>query len=238
VSIKRFNGAEDFWIRAIIYGAPGVGKTTLAATAPKPFFWMCDPQGGLSIATSGHPYWEIKEQQEHIQAWTWMTSHMDEWETLIIDTLTHFQDLGMDLIQPPGVLTLDRRDWGKSGRQMRNTLKSLLKFEKHIVFLCDERLRDNEITRLKVVVPDLPPAQLRFVNRNARIVGRLAVEPKLEKNVRVLERRLQLYNDGRVWGKDTSGKLPPSVVDEQLNLTWLFDVARGRIQLNQGESEQ
>lgn len=222
---RRLEGGQVFNIRALLYGHPGVGKTTLAASAPRPFFMIADPQGGLSIADSGHLWWEIGDLDDFRKAWGWMVNHLDEYDTIVIDSVTHLADIGRDELIHPTALELDRRLWGKSGRQMRGFFFALMRFPKDIIFICDERPRDDPLTRLTITTPDLSPAQARLLNRICRLVARLVIEPVLVDNKRTLERRLLIHSDGRFWGKDSSGRLPGVII--RPNLTDVFAMMRG-----------
>jgi hypothetical protein len=222
---RRLEGGQVFNIRTLLYGHPGVGKTTLAASAPGPLFLIADPQGGLSIANSGHLWWEIENLDSFREAWGWMVNHLDEFDTIVVDSVTHLADIGRDELVHPTTLELDRRLWGKSGRQMRGFFFGLMRFPKDIIFICDERPRDDPLTRLVVTTPDLSPAQARLLNRMCRLVARLIITPILVDDVRVLERRLLIHSDGTFWAKDSSGRLPGVI--RTPNLTDVFAKMRG-----------
>ena len=221
----RLKGGQVFNIRTLLYGYPGVGKTTLAASAPRPIFLMADPEGALSIADSGHLWWKIGDLSDFRKAWAWMVEHLGEYDTIVIDSVTHLADIGRDELIHSTALELDRRLWGKSGRQMRGFFFGLMRFPKDLIFICDERPREDPISRLAVTTPDLSPAQARLLNRICRLVVRLVIAPTLVDNKKVLERRLLIHSDGTFWAKDSSGKLPGAITAP--NLTSIFTMMRG-----------
>lgn len=221
----RLEGGQVFNIRALLYGHPGVGKTTLAASASRPIFLMADPEGGLPIANSGHLWWKIGDLNDFRKAWTWMADHLSEFDTIVIDSVTHLADIGRDELVHPTTLELDRRLWGKSGRQMRVFFFGLMRFPKDLIFICDERPREDPLSRLAVTTPDLSPAQARLLNRICRLVMRLVIKPTLVDSKKVLERRLLIHSDGTFWAKDSSGKLPAVIAEP--NLTSVFAMMRG-----------
>ena len=220
---------QEIWhIQAVIYGAPGVGKTRLAATAPNPIFVECDPAGALSLRDQDIPFFQINTMEDFRLAWGWLALHMDDFETIVVDGVSRLQQIGLNEIVPPSRLDLERKVYGRSTRQMQATFEGLTTFPHHIVFTCDERLRDDEITHLKVVVPGLTPVARNILNRNCRLMGRLFAEVYMEDGVRKVRSVLQTNNDGQLWAKDTSGTLPPLIY--RPNLTDIFNTMMGKEQ--------
>ena len=182
----------------------------MAATAPRPFFMSCDPEGTLSIANSGHLWWDIRNISTMRECWEWMATHLDEFDTIVVDTLTNLQIIGLDEIIEPKVLALNKNIWGQSFRQMRSVIAGLCAFPHHnVIFVCTDKLRDDEVTHLKVLLPDVPPSQFKLLNINARLICHLGVHRQKDENTgeMVPNRWLQTNNDGRIQCKDSSGKL-------------------------------
>lgn len=234
---KRLDGQQDFHPKLVLYGSPGAGKTMLAATAPRPFFMSCDPEGLIGISDSGHLWWDIKDIDDMRACWTWLAANPTEYDTIVVDTLTNLQILGMDEIVEPEILTLGKNIWGKSFRQMRSVIVGLCAFTHHnVVFVCTDKLRDDEITSLKILQPDVPPSQFKLLNLNCRLMMHLGVYRQQDPETKetVPHRWLQTYNDGRKVCKDTSGRLPQMIFVEHPDragevdlMTWIIDTLRG-----------
>jgi len=212
-------------IPLLIYGGPGVGKTRLSATAPSPFILECDPAGALSLQDQECMMWDIQSMAEFREAWNWMGAHMDQFTTIVVDGFTRLQGLGLDELIPATSLEVDRKYWGRSSRQLRSIIEGLMKFNKDVVFVCGERLRDNEINHLKTIVPDLTPSVAALLNYNCRVVGHLSITQVAEGKVAQPVPVLQVHNDGRLWAKDSSGKLGRTILSP--NLTAIFSQIRG-----------
>ena len=223
-SPKRLTGKEFFHIRSVLYGPTGVGKTTLAATAPRPFFWMVDPEGWLAIASSGHLWWEVSDLDCMRRAWGWAAANMDQYDTLVVDTLTHLQNIGLDEIIDPSSTVLERKIYAQSTRQIRSVIMGLMTFPKDVIFLCNAREREGSTPSLKVTMPALTPSVCNILMDVVRLVGHLTVARTLEKGRPVFTRTLQVAMDGRIFAKDTSGILPYQIVDP--NLTEIFGFMR------------
>lgn len=210
---RRLDGQKDFYPKITLYGSPGSGRTTLSATAPRPFFMNCDPEGLIGISNSGHLWWDIKNIGDMRQCWNWLVNNHTEYDTIVVDTLTNLQILGMDEIVEPAEFVLGKNIWGQSFRQMRSVILGLCAFVNHnVVFICTDRMRDDEITSLKTLVPDVPPSQFKLLNINTRLIAHLGIyRQKDEDGQMVSNRWLQTYNDGRKICKDTSGRLPQMI---------------------------
>lgn len=210
------DGSRSYRVWGVIYGTPGIGKTTLSATTDGPLFLEFDPDGTMSIANSGHMFWDVDSFAEWQKAEKWMKSHKDKFNTIIFDTITHFQNIAGDELAPRTQLEVDRRYWGKSFRQLRKIFEDLRDFPHDIIFNCDEKFREIKSTGKSVLVPALSPAPLSYLSRLCRLTGRLYVEKVGKGEGARLERRLQVCNDGRAWGKDSSGRLPQYIANPNL----------------------
>ena len=73
--------------RLLIYGSPGVGKSTLANTAKKPIF--LDVEDGISQIDT-HKTNQIKSIKDLSDAITWLINNTGEYSTVVIDTIDAF----------------------------------------------------------------------------------------------------------------------------------------------------
>lgn len=80
--------------RILVYGEPGVGKTSLAAGAPRPIF-LCSEDGTD----------ELNVTRLRISSWQELLDTLDElettahpYETIVLDTLDHFESLLVQFI--------------------------------------------------------------------------------------------------------------------------------------------
>ncbi len=86
--------ANQFGVKAIIYGAPGSGKTPLINTAPRPLLLACEP-GLLSMRNStvltyqGYTVTEIDE----FFKWFFNSEETKNFDTLAIDSISQMADI-------------------------------------------------------------------------------------------------------------------------------------------------
>lgn len=97
--------------RLLIYGTSGVGKSTLAAHAPKPIFF--DPTSGtaeLDVVRYDEAEWTFSKLFEAIEE----VAKSKEFETLVIDELGAFEQLAWNEVCKAGKKAhILEFDWGK-----------------------------------------------------------------------------------------------------------------------------
>lgn len=145
---------------AIIYGAPGTGKTTLSATAPSPVL-ILDCDQGLLALQDPHPdlvkQLGLKLDQlytEPIRSLSDITAQIkrirDEcatqpgwWGTVVLDNLTELQRILLaDLLHRSDRSVAQRQDWGVILTQVQTIVRMIRNLPCNSVFLCHEKQDD------------------------------------------------------------------------------------------------
>lgn len=138
-------------LKGLIYGQPGLGKTTFSLSAPNPV--LLDFDNGVHRVNPSH-------QKDTLQITSWQDC-LDElsagtfspYQTIIIDTAGKMLDyLGVYLIsknpklgRANGALTL--QGYGERKGEFTNFIKTLSTMGKHIVFIAHEKEeKDGEST--------------------------------------------------------------------------------------------
>lgn len=169
---------------ALFYGESGTGKTTVAASFPKPLLVLdLREKGTETIAKyEGIDVLSIEDWKEFEEAF-WMLDSESKYETVVLDQISALQSLGMDKIRidngmEPGD-TFSKRDWGTLSGMMQTWLlnyRNLWSKEKHIVFLAhqrtfggDDEAGDNQIT--PTIGARLSPSVESFVNGAVSTIG-------------------------------------------------------------------
>ena len=106
------------YIKCLIYGDSGAGKSFLAATSPKPLILLTEPNGQASIMHSNpnadlihinsvQTLWEVlRDIRDNPKNWT-------KYNSLVIDSLSEVQRLFKDELTGHGRNTMKLQDWGK-----------------------------------------------------------------------------------------------------------------------------
>jgi hypothetical protein len=154
VGIKR--------LKVLLYGVSGTGKTTMAATFPKPLF--LDLENGLRstlrvgsvLRYPADPDKSVKKYEQVVDFFNKVaTVKNPQFETIVIDSLNELQKLLADYLvakhtkvkrQYGDQLTL--ADYGKTNRDFSKVVRSFLNLPYHIVFTAASTSRspgDDEV---------------------------------------------------------------------------------------------
>lgn len=180
----------------VFYGRSATGKTTLAATFPAPILYLdIRDRGTDSIsdamergAVSGR---ELESFKEFEDMYWWIKKHPNEFETVVVDTVTQLQQLLLKEIavekgkDPESVGdwgTLSRRDWGEVSGVMKEWLtnyRDLTDLGINVAFLAQDRVfnTDDEDTNPNddMIVPEVGPAMIKSIaqslNASCHFIG-------------------------------------------------------------------
>lgn len=151
--MKLFNSldpAEKPSILMVVYGEGGVGKTTFAATAPRPIIADCE-NGSKYFGLRG-----IEAQVALIEGWDDMQEFLevaltDQYDTVIIDPIGELMEklirymiskADSKLVQKDGNPTM--AGWGWLKQTMRSFLKVMRDSGKNIVIVAHVQEKDDE----------------------------------------------------------------------------------------------
>jgi hypothetical protein len=148
MQIKYTNSIKlNYGVKACLFGASGVGKTRLLATAPEPVVLSAE-SGLLSLRKEKVPYIEIGTYKQLTEAYQWATqsSEARRYHTFALDSLSEVAEtvLGEELKKTPD----PRKAYGETQQQMYRLIRNFRDIpEKHIVMVAKEMLVDVGTTK-------------------------------------------------------------------------------------------
>lgn len=170
---KPFQLETNNPIRVLIYGQPGIGKTTLALSAPQPL--LLDFDRGVHRINPSH-------QLDTVQIESWqdvldvLKEDLSAYKTLVIDTAGKMLDyMGAYLIsrnpklgKANGVLTL--QGYGERKGEFLAFLKHINMLNKHIIFVAhDKEEKGNDDN--KIIRPEIGGSSGADLIRDLDLVG-------------------------------------------------------------------
>lgn len=214
LSIGTVKDTERF-IKLLIYGAPGVGKTTFVADAPNPIYLDFE---NSTEALRGGPHEGLPTisdpkqlgNSESVLAFL-RSSKVDAYDTIIIDTISSMYEVFLmawmtdQARQKPKV---DRhiayqQDFRKITNVLREIFYTLQQMEKHVVLIGHEKhLVDQETNRVLEIRPALPPSAEQSVERLINEV--YYMEKKANIPPKPATRFLHVDSQGKILAKNRS----------------------------------
>lgn len=152
----------DYYLKALIIGENGVGKTPFAAQWPKPLFALCE-NGHMSLAQSGTAYADIKSSADmeavlrHARVESMKPIASRSVQTLVIDTVDSYQKiLIQERLKETGQQGLSGwADWGWLEGKMGSLTEAIKRLPMNVVVLMHTRDvheqvgdKDDEVTRI------------------------------------------------------------------------------------------
>lgn len=208
--------AHDRKPKILIYGAPGVGKTILAAQAPKPCLLLDFDQGANyvtnAISTRGL---DIAADVTVEELWALATkvSAADgfKYKSIVIDSLTELQNIHRAALLEER-LSPTRQDYQINTEFMRRVVRLFQSSDLTIVYTClEDEYDDLEGVRYR---PSLTPALQRSVEAAVPIITYLAMRTVEGENGGTdVERIAVNIQTERFKAKDRTGLLPAKVRD-------------------------
>lgn len=170
--IKKKNEIElPKIILGCIVGVPGIGKTTLALSAPKPL--LLDTDNGIHRVQSEYrsDVVQVKSYQDILDV---LEEDLSDYETIVIDTLgelvnfmlKYFADKDKSLITRGG--TYNIKIWGLVKTEFENLKLKLQLLNKNLIFVShakEDKDGENKVYRMNVAgsTPDILNGVLDFL---------------------------------------------------------------------------
>lgn len=151
LKVKRTGAAEyGQYIKALICGNPGAGKTLISSTFPDPLY--ASAEGGLmSLAQRNIPYVDVKDSTDllAVKAMCEQPEHVRreilgfDVNTVVIDTIDEIQKILIrERLKETKKDSMELRDWGWLGEQMQVIISGFRNLDMNVVMTC--HLRESQ----------------------------------------------------------------------------------------------
>lgn len=245
IQTKRTGSTEyGRWMKVLLCGEPGSGKTLLSSTFPNPYY--ANAEGGLmSVADRRIPYAEIRTIEDLFELKGHLELPADVREaslgvpvdTIVIDTIDEIQRILIrERLAAEKISSLRISDFGWLGEQMQAILRSFRNLDMNVVFTCHVRdTKDDESGRMiykpalqGAISGDIPG----YVDLSLFLTSKTQTVIQDNEAKQVPYRYLQTYPDSQhPWIKDRSGKLPETIeVDFTTDYSRIHQTIFGNIQ--------
>lgn len=234
---------EDLKIKMLVYGAAGVGKTTLGASAmdderTAPVLFINVEGGMLSVVDKSPDAWDLNTYAELDDIFWFLAKGEHSYKTVVIDSLSELQMLNLDHIMKQqlqktpkagsksreDVFDVWLEDYGKSTQQMRSIIRRFRDLPMHVIFTCLESMTMDDHT-IKAVHPALTPKLRGAVMGYMDIVGYLYTK-QLEEDGKKTVRQMLVQPHDKWEAKDRGGKL--GMVVQEPTMPMIMEAVTGK----------
>jgi len=173
-------------IKALIYGQAGMGKTTLALSAPKPL--LLDFDNGVNRVNFEHQKdtVQIKSFQEALDV---LNEDLSDYESIIVDTIGKMMDFIITKVC--GTSNPRIQDWGRINQEFTNFVRIASSLNKNIIFIAHRDLRKEG--EENVFVPAVREKTYSAIVTELDLLGYM----DMNKNVRQITFNPTNKNDGK-----------------------------------------
>lgn len=175
----------------VVFGAEGVGKTTLASFAPNALF--IDVEGGRSsiLKTKNKPKILAADNVKDLgEIFIYLKANPDKFDSVIIDTITEVEKwFLMDIVESraaedpgkdPNFIT--QNDYGRGSTRMRKMIRKFRSLDMITIFLAHER-EDKDDRGIIKRGPAVMPSVMKDINAFCDFIFNMGVD---EEGVRML----------------------------------------------------
>jgi len=163
------------------YGRNGSGKTRLGASFPNALIIDINEEGSRSAVGTGSEVRECRSFDEVVHGYWYLKAGNHDYEAVVVDTTTALHQASLrkvlgeaedrDPTREPS--TPDKRTHGRAGSLTSGLILDFRNLQMHVVFLCQERVIDDEDTDEPAFhTADLPASVRGVLLGSVGIIGR------------------------------------------------------------------
>lgn len=203
IQLKNTADVSANGVKLLVYGHAGSGKTTLAATMPRPI--VISAEGGLlSIQGAGLPYIEVNSMESLREAFDYVSGeHGADFDSVVLDSISEIGEVV--LIHEKAVNKDGRAAYGEMAVQMTSIIRAFRDLPgKHVLMTAKVEKAQDETGKI-LYSPSMPGAK---VGQALPYFFDEVLALRVEKDAEgVAQRALMCDTDGIWLAKDRSGKL-------------------------------
>jgi phage nucleotide-binding protein len=158
------------FVKAVVYGETGTGKTSSALTLPpEKTLIIANEKGLLPLAGKDFTVWEIDSWEDLLQCYQELLKpeNKEKYKIVFIDSLTELNELCKEFIVKKERIAkkidigklydelMTQQDYQLLDSKMRKMIRSFRDLEYHIVFTASEATEKDELTGMIVSIPGI-----------------------------------------------------------------------------------
>jgi len=222
----KIAGASEYgrYMKVLVCGDPGSGKTLLSSTFPNPYF--ASAEGGMMSVASRHvPYMDVRSSDSLLELGKVLKQKPEVREqilgvpvdTIVIDTIDEVQKIFMkERNKTQKNDSFSVKDYGWLNENLQALVRGFRNLDMNVIFTCHlKEQKDEDLGRVTYKpgmagqISDNIPA---YVDLSLLLQARARAAIVDGRSERVVERYLITQPDSQyTWIKDRSGRLPGEI---------------------------
>lgn len=186
--IRPLDEGLTSYVRMMIYGDPGVGKTPLAATAPNALILEAD-RGEESAVFNGSTAkkWVLEDYNDSTEAYNYLRAGgTKDFDWLILDGITMFQERGLDHIMADLVAAKphrfeyapDKGEFGQNMNRIAKFIRDLKDLPINLILTAHAMVSERELADGSTITSMMPAVQGRLMPQ--KICGYVGIVAHLQ----------------------------------------------------------
>lgn len=181
-AVKRIRPVNevDPYVKVLVFGPNGSGKTRFAGTAPNCLIVDINERGTRSIVGTGAQRIEIDRWDDIGHIYWYLKSGKHDFESVAIDTVTAMQGLAMSFVlgeaeerDPSRERGMpDKRSYGRAGELVKGIALAFRNLDMHVIFTAQVRnIYDDVTDEITEQAVDLPAGSRGTVTGCVSVLG-------------------------------------------------------------------
>ena len=236
--IKASDVADEWGLNMILFGQPGVGKTTLAASAQDSEFGknvlFIDVEGGTRSIADRNDIDVIRPDSmgEVKDIYDWLADGQHDYRTIVVDTLSELQRVGLgEILQTAKDPSWPQiQDWGRSTEQMQKLVRAFRLLAQregwNVIFTAHANQQQDAITGANLIRPNLTPGATVATTGIVDVCGYLKMLPDGTRQLQLAPTR----SVAAKYRQPLTGKRLPDAIDNPSMVTILGHL-KGKVTL-------
>lgn len=175
------------FLKVLVYGRSGSGKTTFIGTCPKPLLVLDVREQGTTSIRSREDTFVLKiEDWDELEEVYWYLAGpgKDRFKTVAIDTVTPLQDLALKKVTGDEGGVISRRSWGEAASMMKTWIMAFRDLPLHVIFTAQDRETSNDEIEDDSILPEVGPYVMpsvaKILNASVGIIGQVYIRETTE----------------------------------------------------------